>query len=341
MEQPAFHPLVSIVIPVFNGGRYLSQAIDSALAQTYDRCEVIVVNDGSSDGGETERIALSYGSRIRYLAKENGGVASALNLGIREMRGDCFSWLSHDDLYFTDKVRSQVDFLRAAEDRARLIPYSDFTYVDAEGRYLSTFVGRESPRDPFVYALLERPSINGCTLLIPRCAFAECGGFPEDDRYTQDYETWIRLSARYRFARQDAILVKSRRHRGQASRSDACVAATAAFKRGVLRRLVETDSLRSWYPDDAERKTKARALACSLENQVPGLIDGSLRKALGVSRTDLVGRKLRSVCKAALPRILVRSLEELSRTASECTTRSERIRSLLNELLPQILIRRS
>ena len=92
-------PLVSIVIPVYNGASYLREAIDSALAQTYSDVEVIVVNDGSTDGGKTRDIASSFGDRIRYIEKVNGGVATALNLGIREMCGKFFSWLSHDDVY--------------------------------------------------------------------------------------------------------------------------------------------------------------------------------------------------------------------------------------------------
>ena len=75
-------PLISIVIPVYNGSNFLREAIDSALAQTYKNIEIIVVNDGSADDGETERIALSYGDKIRYFKKENGGVSSALNYGI-------------------------------------------------------------------------------------------------------------------------------------------------------------------------------------------------------------------------------------------------------------------
>jgi glycosyltransferase involved in cell wall biosynthesis len=59
-------PKVSIVIPVYNGSNYLSQAIDSALAQTYPNIEIVVVNDGSNDGGATEKIALSYGDKVRY-----------------------------------------------------------------------------------------------------------------------------------------------------------------------------------------------------------------------------------------------------------------------------------
>ncbi|MDD4547058.1 MAG: glycosyltransferase family A protein, partial [Oscillospiraceae bacterium] len=93
------NPLVSIVIPVYNGSNYLAEAVDSALAQTYKNIEIVVVNDGSNDEGATEKVAKSYGDKIRYFSKENGGVSSALNLGIENMKGDYFSWLSHDDLY--------------------------------------------------------------------------------------------------------------------------------------------------------------------------------------------------------------------------------------------------
>lgn len=97
-------PKVSIVIPVYNGANYLREAIESALDQTYPNIEVIVVNDGSSDDGATEQVAFSFGNRIRYFSKENGGVASALNAGIRLMSGEYLSWLSHDDVYYSCKV---------------------------------------------------------------------------------------------------------------------------------------------------------------------------------------------------------------------------------------------
>ncbi|QQS18926.1 glycosyltransferase family 2 protein [Candidatus Saccharibacteria bacterium] len=100
-------PKVSIVIPVYNGSNYLREAIDSALAQTYKNVETIVVNDGSTDGGATEKIAKSYGSKIRYYNKENGGVASTLNFGTQKMTGEYFSWLSHDDLYEKERLKSK------------------------------------------------------------------------------------------------------------------------------------------------------------------------------------------------------------------------------------------
>ena len=106
-----FNPKVSILIPAYNGANYMREAIDSALAQTYKNSEVILVNDGSKDNGDTEAIARSYGDKIRYFHKENGGVASALNLGIRKMTGEYFSWLSHDDVYYPHKIETQINFL--------------------------------------------------------------------------------------------------------------------------------------------------------------------------------------------------------------------------------------
>jgi glycosyltransferase involved in cell wall biosynthesis len=102
------NPRVSIIVPVYNGSNYMREAIDSALAQTWPNTEVIVVNDGSRDDGATEAIVRSYGDRIVFVNKPNGGVGSALNAGIRAMSGDIFCWLSHDDRHHPEKTAVQV-----------------------------------------------------------------------------------------------------------------------------------------------------------------------------------------------------------------------------------------
>src|SRR5206468_12898184 len=111
----------------FNGSNYLSQAIDSALAQTYKNIEVVVVNDGSNDGGTTEGIAHSYGERIRYFAKPNGGCSSALNRAVQVSRGSYISWLSHDDLLAPTKIERQVAFLSQQPDPSACIVYGDYS----------------------------------------------------------------------------------------------------------------------------------------------------------------------------------------------------------------------
>ena len=100
-------PLVSVVIPVFNGERFLAQAIESVLAQTYETVETIVVDDGSTDG--SAQIARSY--PVAYLHQENGGVAAARNRGIETAQGDLVSFLDHDDVWLQRKLELQVDAL--------------------------------------------------------------------------------------------------------------------------------------------------------------------------------------------------------------------------------------
>lgn len=212
-----FSPLVSIVIPVYNGSDYLSEAIDSALAQTYPNLEIVVVNDGSCDDGATERIALSYGDKIRYFSKVNGGVATALNTAIEKMTGEYFSWLSHDDLYAPDKVETQIRALSKMKDVDRVILYGDIAVFTDDPKQASELHLPEVPPENFRCFLTTNSSLHGCTLLIPKTAFDECGVFDVGLRTTQDYELWFRLAGRYRFVHQPMILVKARRHAEQGS----------------------------------------------------------------------------------------------------------------------------
>lgn len=209
----AVGPLVSIIIPVYNGGNYLAEAIDSALAQTYAHCEIIVVNDGSTDGGQTEQIAKGYGSSIRYISQANGGVASALNLGISVMGGSFFSWLSHDDLYEPQKIESQLALMEASASEDMVV-YSDYRLFSDDGRQTEIRQEETSP-DGFRWRLVCSSSINGCTLLIPVHLLRAAGGFNEALRTTQDYELWFRLSARYRFVHLPQVLVAARCHQQQ------------------------------------------------------------------------------------------------------------------------------
>ena len=183
--------LVSIIIPVYNGERYMREAIDSALAQTYSNIEIIVVNDGSTDN--TEDIAKSYGDKIRYFSKENGGVSSALNLGIRHMRGEYFSWLSHDDVYYPQKIEENISAIKDCPGR---IVYSDYDVIDGDGTPLHTANIRKWFRSAdFAYGLF--PVLNGaanaCTMLIPRSEFDRCGLFDENLRTSQDYDLFFKM----------------------------------------------------------------------------------------------------------------------------------------------------
>ena len=214
-------PKVSIVIPVYNGGNFLRESIDSALGQTYSNIEVIVVNDGSQDCGETEAIARSYGDSIRYFSKSNGGVGSALNLAIDNMTGDYFSWLSHDDLYTPDKVQLEVSALAA--DR-NAIPYSDYSiFTDNPLEDVPRRLGQVPP-ESFRYWLTVESGLHGCTLLIPRIAFDAVGRFNESLKTTQDMDLWFKMAREYVFIHIPRVLVKSRCHDAQGSRVMSAIA---------------------------------------------------------------------------------------------------------------------
>ena len=190
-------PLVSIVIPVYNGSDYLKQAIDSALAQTYDNVEVIVINDGSNDNGKTEQLAMSYGNKIRYYHKANGGVSSALNMGIQLMNGEYFSWLSHDDMYNPLKVESQVSMLNKYKlDKA--VVMCSCVQIDSNSELLKVQrqagLYEENILDwTEAVSHITKFSANGCSLLIPKAVFEECGGFDERLHYCQDIFMWWKI----------------------------------------------------------------------------------------------------------------------------------------------------
>lgn len=214
------NPLVSIIIPVYNGANYLKQAIESALAQTYAPIEVIVINDGSKDNGLTEEIALSYGDKVRYLSKENGGVATALNVGIQNSTGEYVSWLSHDDMYFENKIERQIAYL-ASITFSDVILYSDYRAIDANDSLLQIAqIACESGFDnkqEFLFNMF-RARIHGCSLLIPRKCFDIVGYFDERLRTTQDYDLWFKfLKNGCEFVHIPEVLITTRWHKEQGS----------------------------------------------------------------------------------------------------------------------------
>ena len=213
-------PRVSIIIPVYNGEDYVSLAIESALNQTYSNLEIIVVNDGSTD--RTNEICKSYGEKIVYLNKKNGGVSTALNLGIEKMTGEYFSWLSHDDLYYENKIEDEVNYLLENKLVGKdVILYSDYSIINEYGELScdillnSRYLNRDS-----VYSMLFG-SIDGLSLLIPKKAFAEVGNFDVNLRCVQDYQLWYDMYKKgYEFIHVPAVTVCTRVHAKQETKTN-------------------------------------------------------------------------------------------------------------------------
>lgn len=224
-------PLVSVVMPVYNGSNYMREAIDSVLAQTYENIEIVLVNDGSNDGGMTDEIAQSYGDKIKYIdRKENKGIAYTLNEGIANMSGEYFAWLSHDDLYVPNKIQRHVEFLQNIAqqntdiDKTKLIACGPLDIIDAAGN----MIRRKKSQKPtklvrntkeLLLNNLNNYGLSGCTVLIHKNAFAEVGGFDASWITLQDANLWYRLILRgYTFCYCSDRLVKNRSHNEETGR---------------------------------------------------------------------------------------------------------------------------
>jgi glycosyltransferase involved in cell wall biosynthesis len=130
--------LVSIIIDNYNYGRFLGEAIDSALDQTYSPVEVIVVDDGSTD--HSREIIESYGDRIIAIFKSNGGQASAFNTGVKACRGDFICFLDADDVFNSNKVAECIQVLTEKKQANPLVMvYHLLEFVDKEGNSLNRF----------------------------------------------------------------------------------------------------------------------------------------------------------------------------------------------------------
>lgn len=203
------NPKVSIVIPVYNGSNYLDEAIESALGQTYTNIEVIVVNDGSVDGGATQAIAKKYGNRIRYFAKENGGVSSALNTSISKMRSNWFAWLSHDDLFSSNRIEEDIKIIRNNTDVK--ITFCNNAIIDARCNMLKHY---ECPIAKVTNSMevWMLGGINMCNMTIHKSCFEKTGLFNIFNRTNQDVEMSLLLSKYYSFYLNDKGMTYSRKH---------------------------------------------------------------------------------------------------------------------------------
>ena len=218
-------PLVTIIIPVYNGEAFLGKAIDSALAQTYPNKEILVISDGSTDG--SDEIAKSYGDRIRFLRKENGGVSTVLNRAIAEMKGEWLSWLSHDDTYAPEKLSAQVGVLgeivnkNGTDGIDRIVVCCANDRIDANDRPVKRKVkygtNFDSPKQTLI-SQIGNYTIGGCCVLASKAAYLAEGGFNENNRTCSDAEMWYRLMLDgYKFVFHRQVLVHSRQHGGMVS----------------------------------------------------------------------------------------------------------------------------
>jgi glycosyltransferase involved in cell wall biosynthesis len=206
-------PLVSIIIPVYNRFQYVTEAIDSALAQTTEG-EVIVIDDGSKS--DVRPILAPYGERVQFYRKANGGLASARNLGIERAHGEYLLFLDDDDFLEPDAVQTLLGALLA--EPGAVWAAGKYSYVDADGKPTSkvhavTYSSGDVYRRMMFNNLMGAPSV----VLARRDAIRAMGCFDESFLLSEDWDMWLALARDYPLVAVDKRVSNYRVHGQQIS----------------------------------------------------------------------------------------------------------------------------
>jgi glycosyltransferase involved in cell wall biosynthesis len=223
-RRGAAQPLVSILVPAYNGARFLREALDSLLAQTYENIEIILLDDASTDA--TPQVAAEYVDRIQYIRQpRNLGIYDNVNAGIALARGEFVATYHADDIYLPTIVQAQVEYLLAHADVGAV--FCSDIFVDAEGREYGRIV---LPRDvrgerPLSYATVVNTLLKCknrflvCPTAMVRTAVHRDVGVYDQSRYrnSADLEMWLRIARRYSIAVLESHLMKYRHFHSNSS----------------------------------------------------------------------------------------------------------------------------
>lgn len=270
---------ISVVIPLFNGEAYVAEALESVLAQQRPADEIIVVDDGSTDGGPAIVERMAAAAPIKLLRKPNGGQSSARNLGVRHSMGDLVALLDQDDVWYPNHLAEMVVPFLEPQARPLGWVYSNLDERDAQGRMILHSCLRvypfHHPKNEVFACLAYDMFVLPSSSLITRVAFEAMGGFDEVLSGYEDDDFFLRLfRAGYGNIFIDRPLTKWRIHPRGSSYSYRMVESRARY----LRKLVEA------FPDDPERG-RDFASGCLAPRFFP-LAVKDLRRALMSGRTE-------------------------------------------------------
>jgi glycosyltransferase involved in cell wall biosynthesis len=203
-------PTVSVVIPAYNAARFLPEAIESVLQQSYRDFEIVVVDDGSTDS--TEAVLRSYRDRLTYFRQTNRGAAGARNQGIKLARGRYVAFLDADDRWMPGKLAEQVAVLNS--DSGVGLVCSDVEVVSEAGDPLPSFLADKQNASGNVFNLLLRSSfILTSSVLVRRKCVLEVGLFDESLPVSEDLDLWLRIAYRWKVQVLPHTTVIRRKHR--------------------------------------------------------------------------------------------------------------------------------
>ncbi len=203
--DPNLDPTVSVILPTYNRHDFLRQAVESVLAQTRPADEIIVVDDGSTDG--TAALLAGYGDRIMVIRQDNLGVSAARNAGIRQAKGVFIALLDSDDYWLPDKLEAQLSFFERHPDA--LICQTEETWMRNGKR-----VNPKNRHQKFSGMIFEKTLplclVSPSAVMIRKALFQEVGLFDESLPACEDYDLWLRISWKYPVHLIDTPLIVKR-----------------------------------------------------------------------------------------------------------------------------------
>jgi len=189
-------PLISVIIPVYNGEKTIKKTIESVLNQTFSDFELLAIDDGSQDSTLSVLKEITD-SRLNIFSFPNAGVSASRNRGLAEARGEYISFLDADDLWTPDKLEAQLKALQ--ENSQAAVAYSWSDWIDESGQFLRAGGHITVNGNAYEKLLLRDFVESGSNPLIRKYALDEVGGFDQSVTPAEDWDMWLKLAARYEF----------------------------------------------------------------------------------------------------------------------------------------------
>ena len=250
IEKKQKKPLISVIIPTYNRGWIIKEAIDSVLSQDYRDFELIIVDDGSTDN--TLEILNSYQDDITVLRQNNHGVSAARNLGIMAASGRFVAFLDSDDLWLPQKLSSQVDYFNLNPDA--IICQTEEIWI-RKGVRVNPKKRHKKPWGMIFEQSLALCLVSPSAVMIRRSLFDEVGFFDEKLPVCEDYDLWLRISCRFPVYLVDTpLIIKRGGHDDQLSASSGL----DKFRIKYLKKIIENDLLSKTQYREAVKTLKEK-----------------------------------------------------------------------------------
>ena len=266
------HRLVSVIIPTYNRGWIIKEAINSVLAQDFKNFELIVVDDGSTDN--TFEILNLYGEDIILIRQDNQGVSAARNRGITKASGRFIAFLDSDDLWLPEKLSRQIDFFNLNPDA--LICQTEEIWMRNNVRV------NPKKRHKKPSGMIFEPSLSLClvspsAVMVKRTLFDDVGLFDETLPACEDYDLWLRISCRHPVYLIDTpLIIKRGGHNDQLSGSSGL----DKYRIKAIKKMIESNRLSENQYQAAVKTLKEKCTIYSSGCYKRGRLDEAMHYAL-------------------------------------------------------------